>query len=327
MRLLTPLGRTQNRLSHSERSEQSLPYANSHRSQRGVRFCIGASLWLIVLLGLSACRETETPPTEPFRFPIGVFIQGKPNDFWDAVLRGLESRLELSGVQLESAFFTTAERETITQSLREGDWRAIAFCAPNDAWAKQTVEQTIQSGIPTVLMGTDLPNTTRLAFVGTHYYDAGRRAGAWYARRIPAGEVAVIAGHPVPRAVSEFWEGFRHGLLFNRRVQARLLPLTNSANAPSVIRKLASEPRLKGIFLMGAEVAQQGIGVAPRINLGVLSWRDSAKGWYLSRQVDLLIMERPDEIGVRTANLLRNLSQGRGSDLQIVYVPYDWRAR
>lgn len=280
-----------------------------------------------VVLFLSACREAETPPTEPFQFPIGVFIQGKPNDFWDAVLRGLESRLELPGVQLEKTFFTSAEREAIARRLQESDWRAAAICAPNDDWAKQTVEQTIQAGAPVVLMGADLPNTTRLAFVGTYYYDAGRRAGAWYARRILAGEVAVVAGHPVPRAVSEFWEGFRHGLLFNRRVQARLLPLTDSANAPSVIQKLASEPRLKGIFLMGAEVAQQGIDVAPRTNLGVLSWRESAKGWYLSRQIDLLILERPEEIGVRTANLLRNLSQGRGGDLQIVYVPYEWRAR
>ncbi len=276
---------------------------------------------------LCACREAETPPTEPFQFPIGVFIQGKPNDFWDTALHGLKSRLQLPSVQLEKTFFTTAERETIAQRLQESDWRAIAVCAPNDAWAKQTVEQAIQAGVPVVLMGADLPNTTRLAFVGTYYYDAGRRAGAWYAQRISAGEVAVVAGHPVPRAVSEFWEGFRHGLLFNRRVQARLLPLTDSAKPPSVIQKLASEPRLKGIFLLGAEVAQQGVGVAPRTNLGVLSWRESAKDWYLSRQIDLLILERPEEIGVRTANLLRNLSQGRGGDLQIVYVPYEWRAR
>jgi hypothetical protein len=94
-----------------------------------------------------------------------------------------------------------------------------------------------------------------------------------------------------------------------------------------VIQKLASEPRVQGIFLMGAEVAQQGIGAAPRRNIGVLSWRESAKDWYLARQIDLLILERPDEIGVRAANLMRNLSQGRGSDLQVVYVPYEWRAR
>jgi len=41
----------------------------------------------------------------------------------------------------------------------------------------------------------------------------------------------------------------------------------------------------------------------------------------------LLVLERPEEIGVRAANLMRNLSQGRGGDLQIVYVPYEWRAR
>jgi hypothetical protein len=178
-----------------------------------------------------------------------------------------------------------------------------------------------------VLVGADLPNTTRLGYVSTYYYDAGRRAGIWYAQRVSAGEIVVVAGHPVPCAVSEFWEGFRHGLLFNRRLTARLIPLSDSRNAPSVIQKLASEPRVQGIFMMGAEVAQQGIGVARPKNCGALSWRESAKDWYLARQIDLLVLERPEEIGVRAANLMRNLSQGRGGDLQIVYVPYEWRAR
>ena len=283
---------------------------------------------LVVLCAtLAACQDAPTPPSESFQFPLAVFIQGKPNDFWDAVLSGMRTRLNLPGVQLETVFFTAAEREGVAQRMVEGDWRTVAFCAPNDAWARQTVEQTVQAGAPVVLVGADLPNTTRLGYVGTYYYDAGRRAGAWYAQRVPAGEIAVVAGHPVPCAVSEFWEGFRHGLLFNRRLRARLVPLSDSRNAPSVIQKLASEPRVQGIFLMGAEVAQQGIGVAPRRNIGVLSWRESAKDWYLARQIDLLILERPEEIGVRAANLMRNLSQGRGGDLQIVYVPYEWRAR
>lgn len=283
---------------------------------------LGMSLWL-----LPACREASTPPIKPFQFPIAVGIQGKPNDYWDAVLRGIEQRLNLPGVQLEKILFTDSEREAFAQRLPESDWRAVAFCAPNDAWAKATVEQLIQAGTPVVLIGVDLPDTARLGYVGTYYYDAGRRAGAWYARRIRSGEVAVVAGHPVPRAVSEFWEGFRHGLLFNRRVRARLVPLNDSRNAPSVIQKLASEGQIKGMFLMGAEVAQQGIGAARLNNRGVLSWRESAKDWYLSKQIDLLILERPEEIGVRAANLLRSLSQGRGADLQIIYVPYDWRAR
>jgi len=286
---------------------------------------LGALVGLCAML--AACQDAPTPPSESFQFPLAVFIQDKPNDFWDAVLNGMRTRLNIPGVQLETVFFTATEREGVTQRIVGGDWRTVAFCAPNDAWARQTVELAVQAGVPVVLVGADLPNTTRLGYVGTYYYDAGRRAGAWYAQRVPAGEIAVVAGHPVPHAVSEFWEGFRHGLLFNRRLRARLVPLSDSRNTPLVIQKLASEPRLRGIFLMGAEVAQQGIGVARRRNIGVLSWRESAKDWYLARQIDLLILEHPEEIGVRAANLMRNLSQGRGSDLQIINVPYEWRAR
>ncbi|MFN3689360.1 MAG: substrate-binding domain-containing protein [Fimbriimonadales bacterium] len=296
-------------------------------SERGARSRHQRLALLIALAWFAACRSKDTPPTEPFQFPIAVAIQGKPNDYWDAVLEGIASRLDMPGVQLEKLLFTRDQRAARFQQLREGDWRAVAFCLPNDADAQQLVEQTVQAGVPVVLLGADLPNTARLGYVGTYYYDAGRRAGAWYARRITAGEVVVIAGHPVPRAVSEFWDGFRHGLLFNRRVRARLVPLSNSRNAPVVIQKLASEGQVKGIFFMGAEVAQQGMGVAPRTHIGVLSWRESSKHWYRARQVDVLILERPKEIGVRAGNLLRNLSQGRGTDRQIVYVPYEWLAR
>lgn len=280
-----------------------------------------------VALGLPACRRADTPPSEAFQFPIAVFIQGKPNDYWDAVLHSLRRRLELPGVELQTVYFTPQERAQVLQHLQEGEWRAVAFCAPNDSWSKQAVEQAMQAGTPVVLMGADLTHTARMGYVGTYYYDAGRRAGAWYARRVASGEIVLIAGHPVPRAVAEFWDGFRHGLLFNRALRARLIPLSDSRNAPAVIQRLKTQRQVKGIFLMGAEVAQQGIGVAPRMNLGVLSWRTTAKDWYLSGQIDLLILERPEEIGLRTANLLRNLSQGRGDDLQIVYVPYEWRAR
>jgi hypothetical protein len=186
----------------------------------------------VLSLTLFACQDAPTPPTESFQFPMAVFVQGKPNDFWDAVLNGMRQRLNLPGVQLETVFFTAAEREGTARRVVEGDWRAVAFCAPNDAWAKQTVEQAIQEGVPVVLVGADLPNTTRLGYVSTYYYDAGRRAGIWYAQRVSAGEIVVVAGHPVPCAVSEFWEGFRHGLLFNRRLTARLIPLSDSRNAP-----------------------------------------------------------------------------------------------
>jgi len=302
------------------------PLRSGGRWRRGlVRVC--SSGLAVLLLVLPACRDASAPPPEPFEFRIGVFIQGKPNDFWDAVLDRMRQRLNLSGVQVELVLFKSSERAQVAQQIRQGDWRAIAICAPADEWTKQTIEQAMRAGVPVVLMGVDITDVARLGSVGTNYYEAGRRAGIWYAQRVPTGEVAVVAGHPVPRAVSEFWEGFRHGLLYNRRVRARLVPLSDSRKTPIVIEKLRAEPRIKGIFLMGAEVAQQGIAIAPRTNLGVLSWRAPAHDWYLTRQVEVLILERPEEIGVRVANLLRNLSQGRGSDLQIVYTPFEWHAR
>jgi hypothetical protein len=45
---------------------------------------------------LVACQDAPTPPSESFQFPLAVFVQGKPNDFWDAVLNGMRTRLGLA---------------------------------------------------------------------------------------------------------------------------------------------------------------------------------------------------------------------------------------
>lgn len=283
--------------------------------------------WVAGLLGLSACRQSTAPPSEAFQFPMAAFLWGTRNDFWDAVLTGMQSRLNLPGMQLEPMFFRDSERAQVEQRLREGSWRAAAFCVPASDWAKQVINQTVRAGIPVVLLGVDIPDVARLGYVGTYYYEAGRRAGMWHARRLGAGEVGVVAGHPVPHAVSEFWEGFRHGLLLNRRVRARLIPVSSSRQAASAVQKLQGERQIRSIFLMGAEVALHGMSVAQTAPIGVLSWRESAREWYLAHRIDLLILERPQEIGMRVANLMRNLSQGRGSDFQVVYTPFEWRAR
>lgn len=285
--------------------------------------------WLCVgsLILLSACQREPTPTPEQFRFPIGVYIQSARNDFWEAFESGLKSRLDPSIVP-EIVYFTPNQRDAIAQQMAQVDkWRALAFCAPQDTWSLNAIEQAVRAGIPLVLVGVDQPRSLRLGTVGTYYYDVGRKAGAWYAKRLASGRVAVVAGHPIPHAVSEFWDGFRHGLMTNRRLQAELIGVDHSAKAAEVVARLRDNPKISGIFLMGAEVAQQASHQAPKTHLGIFTWRDSARAWYHEGRCQLLLIENPREIGIRTANLLRNLSLGRGQDLEIVFVPYERLAR
>ncbi|MCS7066317.1 MAG: substrate-binding domain-containing protein [Fimbriimonadales bacterium] len=285
----------------------------------------------VLALGLlSGCGESRRPHPEQFRYPIGVYIQSTPNDFWQAVEAGLRKRLSLPGVELTVKYFTKGERAQIAKEMSEGEWRALALCAPPDEWANQTIQQAMGNGIPLLCVATDAPDSVRAGFVGTYYYDAGRKAGAWYARRLSRGVVVVIAGHPTPRAASEFWEGFRHGLLFNRRVRARLVSLSDSRRATEAFRRVQGDPAVQGIFLMGAEVAAQTLqaleGKPRPARLGILSWRTEAEQWYLNGRCDVLIREQPEQIGERLGNLLRDHSAGRGKP-QTVFVPYLWRAR
>ncbi len=282
--------------------------------------------WLSLILLLTACQREPEPSPEQFRFPVGIFIQARRNDFWEAFESGLKSRLDASIIPT-LVYFDPAERDSVASQMAQPEaWRALAFCAPPDVWAQETVNTAVREGIPLVLVGVDMRQSLRLGVVSTYYYDVGRRAGAWYARRLPAGQVVVIAGHPLPGAVSEFWDGFRHGLLENRRLRAELIALSESAQAQAVAQRLKSNPRVQGVFLMGAEIARYAIQAAPLPHLGIFTWRQEAEAWYHEGRCQLLLIENPHEVGVRTANLLRNLSLGRGKDLEIVYVPYRQRA-
>ncbi len=283
--------------------------------------------WLSLVLLLTACQREPEPSPEQFQFPVGIFIQARRNDFWEAFETGLKSRLDASIVP-RIVYFDSAQRDSVASQMAQPEaWRALAFCAPSDAWAQNTVDRAVREGIPLVLVGVDMRQSLRMGVVSTYYYDAGRKAGAWYAKRLPTGRIVVIAGHPVPGAVSEFWDGFRHSLLENRRLRAELIPLSDSAQAKVVAQQLKNNPTVRGIFLMGAEVARYAMEATPLPNPGIFTWRQDDEAWYHEGRCQLLLIENPHEVGVRTANLLRNLSLGRGKDLEIVYVPYRQRAR
>ncbi len=290
----------------------------------------GAWRLLVVGLLISACSTGRQPSPEQFRYPLAVYIQSAPNDFWQAMEAGLRARLNQPGMELTVRHFDAGARDAVARQMREGDWRAVALCSPPDQWAVETIRQVMGNGVPLLCVATDVPDSVRAGFVGTYYYDAGRKAGAWYARRLRQGVVVLIAGHPVPRAASEFWEGFRHGLLFNRRLRARLLSLSDSRRAWDAFQRARRDPSVQGIFLMGAEVAaqiMQALTDQPRPDhLGVLSWRAEADEWYFNGRCDLLVREQPQQIGERLANLLRDHSAGRGKP-QTVFIPYVWRAR
>ncbi len=284
----------------------------------------------LLLFTLVACESPAPAPSpEQFQFPMAVYVQSSPHEYWEAVERGLKSRLNEPGMSVEWQFFNADTRETVRKQSTEAEYRAVALTAlPSDSWAREWVQTLVQEqGTPVVLLGTNIPDALDLGFVGTYYYEVGRRAGSWFARNLARGEVLVVASHPVPRAVSEFWDGFRHGLMTNRRLRPQLVAIDRRTDIPARIETLTQRRSPAGIFFMGHDVAQEGLSALQASKIGVLSWNEDALGWFQSGKCQLLALEQPEEVGVRAGNLLRNLSQGRGRDRTVVYVPAKWYTR
>lgn len=282
----------------------------------------------LLIGGLTACQRSAIPPAEQFQFPMAVYLQSQPNDFWEAFERGLRSRLNLPGMSVEVTYFKPHQREALHAQMADPQrWSAVAVCTAPDEGAVATLNMVIEAGIPVVVVGVDVAKAPRSGFVGTDYYDAGYRAGKWYARRLRTGRVLVIGNHPVPGATSELWEGFRHGLLFNKRVRAQLITSWETEKLRAALQRAKGDPTLKGVFVFGSDTAELALTMAPLPNLGVMGWREEHRRWFGASQCDLVILEKPEAIGVSVGNLMRNLSAGRGEDFRGLFIPVEWLSR
>ncbi len=293
-----------------------------------MRAYLQSGIVAVLLTGsLLACHR-QLPSAEKFQFPMAVYLQSQPSDFWEEFEKGLRSRLDLPEIEVEVFHFTPEEREAVaSQILQEPRWTVIAICTVPDEWAIKTIDRSMLAGIPVIVVGVDISKTARSGYVGTHYYDVGYRAGKWYARCIPRGRVMVIGNHPVPGATSELWEGFRHGLLFNKRVSAQLITTWDTEKLRLALERAKIDPTIKGVFAFGSDAPALAIEVGSLPNLGVMGWRAENRRWFGAGQCDLAVVEKPESMGMSVGNLMRNLSAGRGDDFRGVFTPVEWLAR
>ncbi|MEG2842754.1 MAG: LacI family DNA-binding transcriptional regulator, partial [Ruthenibacterium sp.] len=138
---------------------------------------------------LAALKEYGYSPNHAARslimrkhLKIGVIVFSKPYFFWEQIKRGVDDAAAsylYSGLQVD--YFSTdianpQEQIETMQHLIEQEYDAIAL-APNDpSIMGGVIEQAIALGIPVLLFNVDIPNSNRLCYVGSDYFQSGKLA-------------------------------------------------------------------------------------------------------------------------------------------------------
>ncbi len=128
-----------------------------------------------------------------------------------------------------------------------------------------SVNKAVDAGIPVVTLDSDLPNSRRVAFVGTGNYDAGFRGGTKLAELVGGrGRVAILTKVGQPN-LEERVRGYRDALAEYRGVELVRIADTKSEvpmAAQAAAATLAAVPELAGI---GCVEAAGGAGAATAV--------------------------------------------------------------
>jgi len=110
----------------------------------------------------------------------GVVMFGTNNPFFDEVKEGIaeiEQELKVHKCQIFIKHMPTSEEanqaEAIDELVKQGI-NALALCPQNDKSVTKKVDALAKKGIPTITFNSDLPDSRRIAYVGSNYRQCGQ---------------------------------------------------------------------------------------------------------------------------------------------------------
>ncbi|MGN0240739.1 MAG: substrate-binding domain-containing protein [Candidatus Weimeria sp.] len=145
---------------------------------------------------------------------IGIIFYGAVNtDFFKAVHKGLELEAAASDAKPEliteySAINPIEQVKVIDQMVKSGI-KGLIISPMDDPIVADTIKKISSDGLPVVTVHTDIPDSGRIAYVGTDPYKAGQVAGAQMSRICEDGtEIGIVTGSRQLRVHEERTRGF-----------------------------------------------------------------------------------------------------------------------
>lgn len=113
---------------------------------------------------------------------IGVVLLGLGTVFYDDILSGIQQKAaELSdyncSVLVRQTYYSLSQQLHAIDGLMAEGINGLAISPYNDPSIREKINELYDMGIPVVTLNTDIENSRRIAYVGSHFYRSGETAG------------------------------------------------------------------------------------------------------------------------------------------------------
>lgn len=149
---------------------------------------------------------------------IGVVLLGLGTAFYDDILTGIQAKSEeLShyncSVLIRQTYYSLKQQLHAIDGLMAEGINGLAISPYNDPAIREKINELYDLGIPVVTLNTDIENSERIAYVGSHFYRSGETAGGLM-RLMTHGivHVGIISGSRDILCHTERIAGFRNAI-------------------------------------------------------------------------------------------------------------------
>ena len=127
-------------------------------------------------------RAGITLAAQKKKLRIGVVLFGPENPFFQQVLEGITRKAEELAaydctVLIRRVIFDAGAQLSAIDELMDLGIHGLVITPYNDPLIIEKINRLQEQGIPVITSNTDIQGSSRLAYVGSNYYEGGRTAG------------------------------------------------------------------------------------------------------------------------------------------------------
>lgn len=277
------------------------------------------------------------------KLKLGVILFSPENPFYIDVLQGVNDKAEeLNGynctVLVKQISSGVEEQLEAMEDLVRQEVSGIALAPYNDDRIRAKINLLWESGIPVVTLNTDIENSRRIAYVGSHYTRSGETAaGLMYLMTHGQVNVGIITGSPNILCHTERIAGFtkavkRHNPLVNI-VEVAENHDDEFESYEKTTRLLTDHPQINALFFAAGGVyggcrAVTALGLAGKIRIIAFDKVPTTRELVEKGIIAATICQQPRLQGSKPLDLLFSyLTTGELPEKEYNYVAVDIRIK
>ncbi len=277
------------------------------------------------------------------RLRLGVILSSLENPFFIDVLNGVNNKSEeLSGynctvIVKEIAFGVEEQLKAMKELVAEGV-NGIALAPYNDNRIRNQINKLYEAGIPVVTLNTDIENSKRIAYVGSHYTRSGQTAaGLMHLMTQGDLKVGIVTGSSSILCHTERIAGFTTTLQSYNHNNTIISVIENHDDEFESYEKttalLTKHPEINALFFAAGGVyggcrSVTNLGLAGKIRIIAFDKVPTTIELVNKGVIAATICQQPQIQGSKPLNLLFNyLTTGELPEKEYNYVAVDVRIK